>query len=310
MKQIPCLDSHCDSVSKCCYSGRHLFANDCHIALDRTGQFSRYVQLFALYWDTAIPPEVSCLHEYERMKRYFHAELAAHPDLAIHCKGKKDIDAAHQAGKAAAMLSIEDSSLLECDPAQLEMAAADGIQAIALTWNYRNAVSGTCAENPELGLTDQGRAFVREAERTGILMDVSHLSPKGFWDLFEMAERPIVATHSNSDAVLPHIRNLTDDQFRAIMESDGIVGLNYYAEFIGGTRDIPALIRHLEHFLELGGENHVGLGGDLDGCSEVCHGIDTLEGVPNLWQALEQRGYSEALLQKLFFDNWMKRLHD
>ena len=306
MQKIPCFDAHCDTVTYCLRTGHHLTGGGTEVSLDYAGRFSSYVQFFALYWNMGLPIDHSLREEFCRQRDWFCAELNAHPELAVHCKGKEDIRQAQAAGKAAAMLSIEDSSLLECDPANLELAAEAGVQAIALTWNYRNGVSGSCADCPDVGLSDRGRAFVKESERLGILMDVSHLSPKGFWDLFEMAERPIVASHSDAAAIHPHIRNLTDDQFRAIMESGGVVGLNYFAEFLDGTRDIPQLIRHLEHFLDLGGEDHIGLGGDLDGCEEVCHGIDDLRGVPKFWAALEQRGYGETLLRKLFFDNWMR----
>ena len=306
MRKIPCFDSHCDTVTYCLREGRHLTGGGTQVSLDYADRFSSYTQFFALYWDMALPIAHPLREEFCRQRDWFLAELAAHPELAAHCKNKREIEAAHAAGKAAALLSIEDANLLECDPANLELAAEAGVQAIALTWNYRNGISGSCADCPDVGLSDRGRAFVKESERLGILMDVSHLSPKGFWDLFEMAERPIVATHSDSDAVFHHRRNLTDDQFRAIMESGGVVGLNYFVDFLEGTKDIPQLIRHLEHFLDLGGENHIGLGGDLDGCREVCHGLDDLRGVPKFWAALEQRGYGEALLRKLFFDNWMR----
>lgn len=310
MLRFPYLDSHCDTVSRACYGGKHLFRTDCEVALDRREPFSAYVQLFAIFLNTDTVSSPSCLGEFYRMRDFFLRELSEHPESAAHCRSRREVGQALAEGKAAAMLSIEDSALLDCDPDQLPMAAELGIQTIALTWNHRNAVSGSCADCPEVGLSDRGRAFVRDSERLGILMDVSHLSPRGFWDLFEMAERPIVATHSNAASVHPHIRNLTDDQFRAIAESGGVAGLNFFTEFIGGTEDLSALIRHLEHYLELGGEDHVGIGSDFDGCRRLCAGIERNTGVANLRSALKDRGYGDDLLQKLFFDNWMRLIRE
>ena len=141
-----------------------------------------------------------------------------------------------------------------------------------LTWNNPNALSGTNCEEPERGLSEQGRAFVREMQRLGMLVDVSHLSDPGFWDVIEIARWPIMASHSNSRAVWDHTRNLTDDMFTAIIKNHGVVGLNLCREFVGGAEDIDALAGHLEHFLSLGGEKTVALGGDLDGCTTCREG--------------------------------------
>lgn len=310
MERIPYFDSHCDTVSYCYFRDLPMVNNGCHVAFDQTAPFSRYTQMFAYYVDTAKFEHDTYFDKAAQMHDFFLNQIAQHPDLVTHCKGKKDIAAAHARGTMAAMSSIEDGDTLNCDPEKLELAAEWGIQAIALTWNYRNRISGTCADCPDQGLTDQGREFVREAQRLDILCDVSHLSPKGFWDLYEMAEKPIVASHSNAASIQPHQRNLTDDQFRAIAASGGVAGLNLYTEFLGEPRDISVLIRHLEHFLDLGGEDHIGIGGDLDGCSEVCLGIGRLTGIPNFWTALKERGYSDALLEKLFYNNWLRVIRD
>jgi len=306
MERIPYFDAHCDTVSLCCYNGSSLADSSGHISLNRTDAFSAYVQLFALFGKIDGNMEERTYAEFVRMHDWLLHEAEVNSSTIALCMEKADVEQAISEGKTAALLSIEESGLLEFDPEKLQQAADWGVRAINLTWNHQNPLSGSNAEAPEQGLTDRGRAFVREAERLHILMDVSHVSPKSFWDLYEMASQPIIASHSNSYSICPHRRNLTDDQFRAIVQSGGVAGLNFYQEFIGGAGDIDTLIRHLEHFLELGGENHIGLGGDLDGCSRVCAGIDNLSGVPNLWSALQARGYSDELLQKLFFDNWFR----
>ena len=144
-------------------------------------------------------------------------------------------------------------------------------------------------------------------EELSIYVDVSHLSDAGFWDVVRLARRPVVASHSNSRAVCPHRRNLTDDMFRAIRDSGGVAGLNYYQHFVGDDPTIEGLVRHVEHFLELDGERSLCLGGDMDGCELLAGGMRGLEDVPLLWQALADRGYPQSLLEDLFWNN-LRRL--
>ena len=138
-----------------------------------------------------------------------------------------------------------------------------------------------------------------------MLVDVSHLSDPGFWDVLEMARRPVIASHSNARAVCPHTRNLTDEQFTAIIKNQGVVGLNLCREFVGGREDVDALAAHLEHFLALGGEHTVALGGDLDGCEPV-KGVPDIAGWAVFYERLLQLNYKESLLEHLFYHNFMR----
>ena len=160
---------------------------------------------------------------------------------------------------------------------------------------------------PEQGLTAYGREFLRRMEELSIYVDVSHLSDAGFWDVVRLSRQPVVASHSNSRAVCPHRRNLTDDMFRAIRDSGGVAGLNYYQHFVGDDPTMEGLVRHVEHFLELDGERSLCLGGDMDGCELLAGGMRGLEDVPLLWQALADRGYPQSLLEDLFWNN-LRRL--
>ncbi len=306
MEQIPYFDAHCDTLMAC-RQGSSLRSGPTAIALDKTGALAPYAQVFAIFYNTnSVPPEQR-LAETARYHDCYVRQLEECRDRVVHCTGRNDVLRAVQSGKAAALLSIEDAALIACDPAQLETAAAWGVQLINITWNHCNLLSGSCNDVPEQGLTDLGRAFVREAERLGIRMDVSHLSERGFWDLVRWTEQPIVASHSNSAALRPHPRNLTDDQFRAVAESGGVVGLSVYDDFLGSREGIPAFTAHLEHFLDLGGENAVGIGTDFDGCSP-CPDLGDISAMPHLWAALKARGYDDGLLRKLFFDNWLRVL--
>ena len=185
--------------------------------------------------------------------------------------------------------------------------AADwGVRFINPVWNNANALSGSCADDPDRGLSPKGRDFIREMGRLGVYADVSHLSDPGFWELFRMTERPIVASHSNARALCPHRRNLTDDMFRAIRDTGGVVGINLYRDFVGGA-SMDALVAHIEHFLTLDGEKTLCIGGDLDGCEALAAGLRGVEDVPLLYRALEKRGYGQLLLEDIFWNN-LRRL--
>ena len=306
MKKIPYFDGHCDTVYRCFNTKESLLQNMGHVALDRVGGFSAYAQIFALFWDAAQSPAEGLLSLTKSMVTLYQEELRRNADRVVHCRNAFEIDGAVKAGKAAALLSVEGAELLECDPQNLELAGQWGVKLINPTWNRANILSGSHCEDSDRGLSDAGRCFVREAERIGILMDVSHLSERGFWDLMEMTELPVVASHSNSRKIYPHSRGLSDDQFRAIVQSGGVAGLNFYSEFVGKPATVDGMVRHVEHWLEIGGENVVALGADLDGCDSLPQGIAGIQNVPCLWTALSERGYSDSLLKKLFWDNWYR----
>ena len=307
MKHIPYFDGHCDTISECTHQGRSLRENGGHLDLARLGRFQKAAQVFALFANAARFPAGTLWDECQKQHGVFQRELAQNADLAVFCRTGADIAAAHAAGKTAALLSIEGAEMLDCDPDKLETAAAWGVRLVNITWNHVNALSGTNVEAPDKGLTDRGRAFVRTAYSLGILPDVSHLSDPGFWDIAELGLGPLVATHSNARALCGHSRNLTDDMFRAIRDSGGAAGLNMYEDFIGGSHGLDDAVRHVDHFMELGGEKTLALGGDWDGC-ELFAGWQGVQDLPQLWNALADRGYDRRTLEDIFFNNWLRVL--
>ena len=305
---VPYFDAHCDTVAACAPGGASLRKNSGHLDLERLAAFSPAGQVFALYADAARFPAGTLFAVCRQMRAYFRAELQKNADILAFCPMGHGLREAAAAGRIAAVLSIEGGELLNCDPALLETAAQWGVRCITLTWNHANALAGAHADAPDRGLSPRGRAWVRECRRLGILPDVSHLSDAAFWDIAELAEGPILASHSNSRAICPHSRNLTDDMFRAICQSGGAVGLNFWLDFVGGDHSMDALIRHIDHFMELGGEKHLALGGDMDGCSALAGGLRGAEDIPLLWAALQDRGYAEATLEDIFYNNLLRVL--
>lgn len=301
MGKISVFDAHCDTISRCLWEHEELDRNSGMVSLDRTEQaFERYCQLFAL-WATGD----GVGERYWALLKYFKEQMERHSDKIVQCRTAEDVDRAHQQGKAAAFLSIEGAELIGCDPARLDEVAGEGVVAINLTWNHANALSGSSRDMPEQGLTPLGRQFVARMEDLHILVDVSHLSEAGFWDVMEQARRPILASHSNAKFVCDHTRNLTDGQITAIIENQGVIGLNFFQDFVGGSLDLDAVRAHLDHILDLGGADCAALGGDWDGCDtiEVLPRVDCLD---RLYEHLLRHGYQETLIQDLFYNNLMR----
>ncbi len=304
MNPIPYFDAHCDTIHRCLRTGAQLQENDGHLDLRRASAFGRFAQVFALFQDPEEVPQGSTMvREGQLLHQKFLREMEQNRNVIVPCRTGAEVDRAAADGKMAALLSIEGAELLDCRIDRLDMARDWGVRLLNPVWNHANRLSGSNAELPEQGLTSYGRDFARRMEDCGIYPDVSHISDPGFWDLVRLARGPVVASHSNSRSLCPHRRNLTDDMFRAIRDSGGVVGLNLYRPFVGPAGTMEELAAHVEHFLELGGEKTLCLGGDLDGCEELAAGMEGIQDVPQLWQALAARGYPQTLLEDLFWNN-------
>lgn len=303
---IDLFDAHCDTILRCYLQGGGFRRSPGHLDLERTRKFGHYAQFFACFGEPEDMPGRALWDVFLEEVALFHREIEANADLAAFCRTAQDAERARGAGRSAAFLSAEGAELLDCDLDKLRRAHELGVRAVNITWNHPNALSGTNAEEPQRGLSEQGRAFVQEMERLGMLVDVSHLSDPGFWDVMETVRGPVIATHSNSRAVFFDPRNLTDAQFTAIIEHHGVTGLNMYAGFLGEDPDVDTVIAHLEHFLALGGEENVALGGDWDGCTRLPRGFTGIHDMDKLYEALLRRNYREDLVRGVFYTNLMR----
>ena len=307
MERIAVFDAHCDTLLHMYNTGDSLLRNNAQVDLERAACFVPYAQFFAVFHDSHRPGP-SMWERFLAMSGLFARTVSNHSDVMAHCKNANDAKEAARHGKAAAFLSVEGAELLECRVDRLEQAYAMGVRAVTLTWNHANELSGSHCDAPERGLTRQGADFVRAMRRLGVLIDVSHLSDAGFWDILDCAPGPLIATHSNARNVHFHTRNLTDEQITAIIKNRGVIGLNLYTPFVGDEGStVERLVDHLEHIWQLGGEDSAALGGDWDGAAgRMPQGFRVIRDWRVLYGALLARNYPEHLIQNLFYNNMMR----
>jgi membrane dipeptidase len=235
------------------------------------------------------------------------------------CRDVPDIEHCFANDTLAAVLHIEGAEAIDASFDVLNVLHAAGLRSLGPVWSRPNAfgygVPFRCPSSPDTGpgLTDLGKALVAECNRLRIMIDLSHLNEKGFWDVAALSNAPLIATHSNAHAISPHSRNLTDKQLAAIKESAGMVGVNYAVSFLRPDgkqdKDTPAnlIVDHIAYLLDHLGEDGVGLGSDFDGAMIPAE-LGSAAGLQILVEAMEQRQFGKSLIEKVCFRNWLRVL--
>jgi membrane dipeptidase len=222
-------------------------------------------------------------------------------------------------GVMAAVLHMEGADAIDTDLDALHVLHRAGLRSLGLVWGRPNAFAEGVAvhfrRSPDTGpgLTEAGRELVRACNSLRILIDVSHLNERGFWDVAALTGAPLVASHSNAYALCPSTRNLTDPQLDAIAASDGMIGLNFAVNFLreDAARDastpLEVMVRQIDYLVERVGIDRVGFGSDFDGVL-ISREIGDVSGLPRLMSALRGRGYDDRALRKLAHENWVRIL--
>jgi membrane dipeptidase len=235
------------------------------------------------------------------------------------CRDVGDIETCLAENALAAVLHIEGAEAIDANFEVLDVLHAAGLRSLGPVWSRPNAfgygVPFRCPSSPDTGpgLTELGKELIRACNRLRILVDLSHLNERGFWDVAAISNAPLVATHSNAHAISAHSRNLTDRQLAAIGKSGGLAGVNFAASFLrpDGHHDrstpIELIIRHIEHMLEQAGEDNVGIGSDFDGAMIPAE-IGNAGGLQKVVQAMRKRGLREPLIEKVCYRNWLRVL--
>ncbi len=302
--RFPVFDLHCDTALALLDASLEQTAplrrNGLHVDLERARKYPGYAQCFACF--TSPLQEHAPQRIFSRERQVLRQQIEQNRDLITFAASPAQIEQNLEKGLASAILTIEGPAGFDYDPKQLQRLYSEGFRITTLGWNEKNPLTGSHLTGG--GLSALGREYVRQAQRLGMLIDVSHISDEGFWDIMEIATAPVIASHSNSRAVWNASRNLTDEMFLAICRIGGVVGINLYADFLGDNPDLNTVCKHILHFLELDPTGmHIALGGDLDGCDRLPDGFRGIEDYDVLAQCLLNHELKEETVRNIFWNN-------
>ena len=306
--KFPVFDLHCDTafalLGERFDTIGDLKSNELHIDLERAAGFSGYCQCFACFTSPKLPlpANLSVFGLFERELAAILNQIECNQDKIRLAYSGADIQNNMQQGVASALLTIEGPAGFDYNVDLLEDLYKIGFRITTLGWNELNPLTGSCVTGG--GLTEQGKAYVTEAQRVGMVIDVSHISDEGFWDIMHIANKPVIASHSNSRTICNVPRNLADEMYLALCRTGGTVGINLYSEFLGEQADIDTVCDHIFHFLDLAGcDRHVSLGSDFDGGISLPAGFFGIQDYPKLADRLLSRGVSEDTVNNIFWNN-------
>ncbi len=267
-------DLHCDTAYKMYLEKQGFYENDLAISGKKGEIFENWYQTFAVW----IPEEIENPFQ-------FYNNAIAH--LKQNLKGKVN-----------PIFAVEGGTVLENDTDRLYSLMADGIKFLTLTWNGENAIAG--GVKSQKGLTNFGKKVVEKMNTLNIKADLSHLNEKSFFDVINIAEKPL-ATHSNCKKICNVPRNLSDQQIKLICQKGGIIGLNFYPLFLG-ENPLEKIYQNIFHIANMGYEDHIAIGSDFDG-ADMCDDLSNISQIPNLYAYLTAKGLNNDLLYKIFYKN-------
>lgn len=299
------VDAHCDVLSAPTADG--LDHKKGQFDLSRMKKGGVAVQFFAVFTASGYKGR-ELEGALEQIDKYYGA-LAEVSDL-VGVSTYSQLDQCLKTGKRAAVLAVEGGEVLYQSLSILRVLYRLGVRCLTLTWNNRNQLAdGVGEKSSRGGLSDFGLQVVKEMNELGMLIDVSHLSERGFWDVLATTKVPVIASHSNTRAVCNHPRNLSDEQIKALAQNGGVVGLTFVPAFVDPDNPcLERLLDHLDHVTNLVGVDHVGFGSDFEGVEKTIAGMDDVSKYEGLKDVLLNRGYREADVEKILGSNLLRVL--
>ncbi len=306
------IDMHCDTILKLMNDGnKGLYENDLSVDIKKLKKGNSLAQFFAMWVDlkNGQDPLETCLKMIDR----FYIELEKNSSYISLATNYEDIKRNDEKGKISAILTIEEGAAIKGELSNLRNFYRLGARSLTLTWNNVNEIGhpNYYEEFRDKGLTDFGFEVVQEMNRLGMLIDVSHLSDKGFYDVARESKKPFIASHSNSRTMKEHPRNLTDPMIRTLSECGGVMGICFERDFLGDSENarIEDMIRHIKHIKNIGGIEVIALGSDYDG-SHPNYEIENIGEIEKLAYSLKDKGFTEEEIDKIFYKNALRVIKD
>ena len=317
----PIIDMHCDTICEA-LDGKHIRDMEgTHINLQKLKEGGSLVQCFALFIRTHRQLErrgwtYTPYEYYKLILKAFQDEMAANADLITQVRSYDEIMAGKDSGKLMALLTVEDAACVEGKLEHIDEFYNDGVRLMSLTWNYENCIAFPNSKDPmahnTLGLKPFGFQAIEKMNDLGMIIDVAHLSERGFWDVLENTKKPIIDSHACARALCSHPRNLTDDQLKALGNNGGLIGINFCGGFLEDDNwtdsKIESVVKHMCHIADKAGVDSLGWGSDFDGIDEALEWKDAA-GMPILVDALSKH-FTDDELDKICYKNFLRVLKE
>jgi membrane dipeptidase len=297
-------DLHCDTATRLLGENQGLFENNLHISLNRSEYLENYAQVMAIWTNHKLTDEQGYERFFEVIENLDN-EVLKNKDIVERVSSSNQLISCIDANKTPFILAVEDARILGNDISRLDVLYSHGVRLLTLNWYGETCIGG--AHDTDIGLSDFGILTVKKCFDLGIIPDISHSSFKGAKITLELAKesnKPIVASHSDSYAINQHTRNLKDEDFQDICNLGGLVGINLCPAHLSSrnSADIHDIIKHIEHYLALGGENTLSMGGDLDG-TNLPEGFSGIEDFYKISNEMQRLNYSDELIDKIMYKN-------
>ncbi|MDA8193175.1 MAG: dipeptidase [Thermaerobacter sp.] len=304
---MPVVDTHADSLGDVVRGVRRLGERSQSGQLDfpRMEAGGGTIQFLSCWVEAEYKPERAGLRQLQYLDAFWR-ETEANRGKVEAVLGTADWLRVLQTNVLGVIPSVEGAEAVGTDPAMVRILYRLGVRLMSLTWNQRNALADGAGEDPGGGgVSRAGREILREMNRVGMVIDVSHLAEAGFWDVLEISSAPVIASHSNCRRLAQHRRNLSDGQIRALAQNGGVQGITFVRPFLGAAADRDRVIDHIIHVLTVTGDDrHVGLGSDFDGVEDPVPGLEDVTRLPQLADRMSERGLPDTTIRRVFGQNY------
>jgi len=298
---VKIVDLHCDTISCLQANGQSFAKNKGQYDLARACLSGMYIQFLAMFTRPAEPN--IALREILKQVEKYHAEMELNADSVYPLQRYTDLFAPGHQGKLAAILHLEGGECLGNDLEILSLLYRNGLRSMGLTWNNRNQLADGLGEGEEAGgLSKKGMEVVQEMDRMGMLLDLSHISIRSYYDALNYYQKPVLVSHANAFSLCRHWRNLNDEQLIALRDHGGVIGITQVADFVSETEPTSeAMIDHIVYIAELIGVEHIALGSDFDGADHMV--IKDVAGYQVLPELLSKRGFTQQETDMILHQN-------
>ena len=303
-KRYSLFDLHCDTALRLAHRLLSLADSDCHISLKKAAYLNKYAQVFAIFTPRSFSDNEG-FENFQKTVEYFKREIDSNSGVISLCRDAQSIKSVLDSGKRAAILAIEDVRMLGGNEERIDVICSSGVRFVTPVWGGESCIGG--AHDTEIGLTPFGKKAVKKLSQNKIVLDISHANEKTADGIISAAAEEggmVIATHSNSASVYSHTRNLRDRHFFDIKATGGLVGISLCPPHISEEEspNVDSIVRHIDRYMELGGEDTVAIGADLDG-TDLPDGFSDIGDLYKIADRLSELGYSEEIINKIFFEN-------